>query len=122
VQQAFVLRFLNEPRDAPIHAALHDAEVRNQPSRYRFGRKSNVRSRADVLVQQDAEIHPVELVSAENEIIVEWPFEEVAHVLPNGVRCPLIPLRTLRRLLRGENVDKGAREIIELVARLNMSM
>src|SRR5215475_9112626 len=46
--------------------------------------------------------------------------KEVAHVLSDSVRSSLVPLRTGGRLLRGENIYKAAREIIELVASLDM--
>src|SRR2546430_934623 len=67
-------------------------------------------------------IHSIKLIAAEDEVIIERAFEEVAHVLPHCVRRSLIPLRTFGSLLRGENIDEAAREIVELVARLHMSM
>ena len=73
-------------------------------------------------MQQGAEIHPVKLIAAEDEVIIERPLQEVAHVLPHRVRRALIPLRAFRRLLRGQDVDEAARKIVELVARLDMAM
>ena len=75
-----------------------------------------------MLVQQSAEIHPIELIAAQDQVIIIRTLEEVAHVLADGVSRALIPLRACRCLLRSENVDKTAREIVELIARLNVAM
>ena len=88
----------------------------------RFGRKRDFRAGTDVLMQQRAEIHPVKLVAAEDDIIIKWPLQEIAHVLPDCVGRALIPLRVFRRLLRGQDIDKAAREIVELVTRLDVAM
>src|SRR6266581_2609190 len=87
-----------------------------------FSRERDVGSALNMLMQQRAKIRPVKLIAAENEIVIERALEEVAHVLAHRIRRSLIPLRTFRRLLRGQNVDKAARKIVELVAGLNMSM
>ena len=73
-------------------------------------------------MEQRAKIHAIRLIAAQDQVIIERPLEEVAHVLPHRVRRALIPLRAFRRLLRCENIDEAAGEIIELIARLNMSM
>src|SRR5436189_3390754 len=75
-----------------------------------------------MLVEQSAEIHSVELITAENDVIIEWPLQQVAHVLADRVCRALIPLRSFRRLLCGEDIHEAARKIIELVARLDMAM
>ena len=75
-----------------------------------------------MLVQQRAKIHSVKLIAAENEVIIVGPFEEVANVLPHGVGRALVPLRACWSLLRGEYLDEAAREIIELVGRLDVAM
>ncbi len=91
-------------------------------SMYGVGRQCDIDARLNVLVQQRAKIHPVQLIAAQNQIIIERALEEVAHVLPDRVGRALIPLRARRRLLRRKNIDETAREIVELVARLDMSM
>src|SRR5256885_2685872 len=88
----------------------------------RFSRERDVGSALNMLMQQRAKIHPVKLIAAENEVVIERALQEVAHVLAHRIRGSLIPLRTLRCLLRRQDVDKTARKIVELVARLNMSM
>ena len=91
-------------------------------ARHRFRGQRDVGAEPDVLMQQRAKIHPVKLVAAQDQVVIVRPLEEVAHVLPHRVGRSLIPLRALRRLLRGENVDEAARKIVELVARLNVAM
>ena len=73
-------------------------------------------------MQQSAEIHPVKLIAAQDDVVIERPLQEVAHVLAHRVGRALIPLRVFRRLLRGEDVDETARKIVELVARLDVAM
>ena len=89
---------------------------------HRFGRQRDLRARANVLMQQRAKIHPVKLIAAQDEVVIVGLLQEIAHVLPHGVGCSLIPLRAFGRLLRGEDIDKAAREIVELVARLDVAM
>ena len=89
---------------------------------HRRRRERDVRARANVLMQQRPEIHPVKLIAAQDEKIIERLLEKITHVLPHRVGCSLVPLRSGRRLLRGQNIDKAARKIVELIARLNMAM
>src|SRR5262245_28183806 len=73
-------------------------------------------------MHQCAKIHPVKLVAAQDQIIIERTLEEITHVLTDGVGSSLIPLRASGSLLCGKDVHKAAREIVELVTVLNMSM
>ena len=122
VKHGFVLWFLDESVDAAIDAALHNPELGDVIARHGFGRERDLGPGLDVLVKQDAKIHPVKLVAAQDQIIGERAFEEVAHVLPDGIGRALIPVRTLGCLLRGQNLDEAAGEIVELVARSDVSM
>src|ERR1700746_2410468 len=89
---------------------------------YWFCGQSDVCAPLDVLMQNLPKIHSVKLVATQDEVVIVRPLEEVAHVLPHGVGSSLIPLRAGGRLLRGENVYKAARKIIELVAGLDVPM
>ncbi|KAG0505276.1 MAG: hypothetical protein Udaeo_13910 [Candidatus Udaeobacter sp.] len=90
--------------------------------RHGFRGQCDVCAEPDVLMQQRSKVHPVELVAAQDQVIIVWVLKEVAHVLPYRVGGSLVPLRAFGRLLRGENIHKAARKIIELVARLNVPM
>jgi hypothetical protein len=45
-----------------------------------------------VLAQDLAVVHPVKLVATKNEIVIDLTFEKVVEVLPDSVRCSLIPI------------------------------
>ena len=67
-----------------------------------------------------AVVHSVKLIAAQNDIVIDRTLEEVAKVLPDGVGCSLIPLRSLGSLLRRENLDETRCEIVELEAGVDM--
>ena len=101
---------------------MHDAKFRDLTAPDRFRGQGDVRPRANVLVQKRAQIHPVKLIATQDKIVIVRAFQKVSHVLANGVGRALVPLRTLGGLLRRQNIDKTPRKIVELVARLDMSM
>ena len=73
-----------------------------------------------MLAQNLAVVHPVKLVAAQNDIVIDRTLEEIPKVLSDGVGRSLVPMRALGRLLRRENLDETWREIVELVARVDM--
>jgi len=75
-----------------------------------------------VLVQERPEIHPVELVAAQNEEIIVGLLEKVAQVLANGVGRALIPLRTFRVCCAARMSTKLREKLSNLLARLDMAM
>ena len=105
-----------------MRVALHDAELRDLRAAHRLRCESDVSTGANMLVEQRAKIHPVKLIAAQDDVIIERPLQEVAHILADRIGRALIPLRTLRCLLRREDVHKAARKIVELVARLDMAV
>ena len=62
-----------------------------------------------------AEIHPVELVAAQNEHVIERMIQKMNHVLAHGVGGALIPRGVRRRLFGGEDFHEAAAEVVELV-------
>ena len=122
LENSGVRGLLHETRNATIGLALHNPELCDLLSTHRLGRERDIGSGTNVLMQQRAKIHPVKLVATQDQEIIERAFEEIPHVLAHRVGRSLIPLRTFRRLLRRQDVDETAREIVELVASLNMSM
>src|SRR4030095_3890158 len=118
LQRRFVGWFLDKPGDPTIDAALHDAELGDVAPWNRLCGQRNVRAKPNVLQQQRAKIHSVQLVAAEDQVVVVWSLEEVPHVLSNRVGGSLVPLRAGECLLRSENVDKTAREVVEFIAGL----
>jgi hypothetical protein len=75
-----------------------------------------------VLVYDLAEIHPVQLITRENENeIVSMPME-VDEIAPDRICGTLIPSAALFRLLRGKNVNEPTTKRIELVTLLDVPM
>ena len=89
---------------------------------HRDGAHGNVRARLEVLAQDVPVVHPIELVAAQNDVVIDRTLEEVAQVLPDRVGSSLIPMRSLGSLLRRQDLDEARREIVELVARVDMAV
>src|SRR2546430_15785317 len=104
------------------NTALHDSKLGNLISPNRFSRERDVRSGTNVLMQQRPKVHSVKLIAAQDQVIFERALKKIPHVLPHGVGRALIPLSAGGSLLSSENIDKAAGKIVELVARLNISM
>ena len=75
-----------------------------------------------MLVQQRAKIHPVKLIAAENEVVIVRAVRGSSACSGARRRPCLDTIASLPGLLRGEDLDEAAREIVELVARLDMAM
>ena len=60
-------------------------------------------------------VHPVQMVTREDEVVVGWMLAEVSRRLAHGVGCPLIPVRVIGCLLGREDLHESAGEPIEPV-------
>ena len=120
VQHGLLLRLLDEADDALLLVDLHDAEALGLITRHGNRRHRQVCIRLDVLRDDAAEIHPVELVAAEDDEILEVVVEEVCEVLANGVGGAFIPGSAGRGLFRCEDFNKPAGEVVELVGLRNV--
>src|SRR5436190_3806968 len=110
-----VLGFLDKARDAALFIDLHDAKGVGVLAQDGHGGHSDVRISFDVLGEDAAEIHAIELVAAEDDHVFEIVIDEVDEVFANGVGGALIPRHIGWRLFRGEDFDEAAAEMIELV-------
>ena len=108
--------------DAFAFIGEHDSEFFSGLPGHRNCCDREVRTGLDVLAEHLAVVHPVELVAAQDDIIIIRVLQEVSHVLPHGIGGSLVPHRPLRRLLRGENFDKARSEVVELIAGINVSV
>jgi hypothetical protein len=68
-----------------------------------------------VRVDELGEVHAVDVVAGENQVVVGIDFTEVAGGLSDGVGRALEPVFALRRLLRGQHFDEPLREQIHPV-------
>ena len=75
-----------------------------------------------MLSQEQAVIHLVKLVAAEDQIVVIRTFKKITKVLTHGIGRALVPAGGFRRLLSGQNFYKVSREIVKLITSINVSM
>ena len=62
------------------------------------------------------EIHLVQLVTRENERVLEVVVLEMLKILSNRIGCPLIPTRARETLFSRQEFDESSAEVIKLVA------
>ena len=94
---------------------LHDAETGCRLTIHRDSRHRQLRLIFNVLIDDFAEIHVVQLIPAKNEKIVKPVIEKMPHMLPNRIGCALIPRRIRKRLLGRQHFHETAREMIKLI-------
>src|SRR6187549_3800015 len=73
-----------------------------------------------MLLEHFSEIHPIELIATEDDVILVGDGEEVGEVLPDGVGGALIPALIRGRLLRREQLDEAPGKLVKLVSGLNV--
>ena len=120
VEHLRILRLLDELDDPALLIGVHDSKTGRRRAIHRNGAHRDVRVCLKVLAQDVAIVHSVELVAAQNDVVIDRTLEEVAKVLPDCVRSSLIPMRALRGLLCGQNLNETRGKIVELVARVDM--
>src|SRR5437588_11260031 len=76
----------------------------------------------NVLEQELTKIHAIQLIAAQDQVVIVGPLQKIPHVLPDGVSRSLVPLRAFGSLLCRQHIDEAAGEVIELVARLYVAM
>ncbi len=98
--QPRAVRFLLERLDAPVPIEPEDAHRRRVVDVDRLGRDRDVRARLDVRVDQLAEVHAIEMIAGENQVVVGVVRQEVTHRLTDGVGGALEPVGVLRASAR----------------------
>ena len=66
-------------------------------------------------VDQLGEIHPVDVIAGEHQVVLRLEFAEMARRLPDRVGRALEPLLAFGRLLGREDLDEAAREHVHPV-------
>ena len=122
VEHRWVLRLFHETRDAPFGIDLHDPQCLRVFAHDRDGRDRELRLRLVVLLDDGPEIHPVELIAAQDDHIVEIVVVKVDEIFPHRVRRALIPRGVGQRLFRGEDFHEAAGEMIKLIGLRNVPM
>ena len=67
-----------------------------------------------MLVDDFAEVHPVELVAGEDQDEIMGMGVEVLKIAPHGIGCPLIPRGAEVGLFGGKQVDEPGAKRIEM--------
>ena len=73
-----------------------------------------------MLFNDAAEIHPIQLITAENEQVIPVVIQEVQQVFADGVGGALVPRGVGKGLFRRENFHEAAGEMVELVGLRNV--
>ena len=81
----------------------------------RLRRDGDVGLALDVRVDQLAEVHPVEVVAGQDQVVLRLVRREVARRLAHRVGRALEPVGVVGRLLGGEHLDEAVGEEIEPV-------
>jgi hypothetical protein len=105
----------HEVHDPTVLVYRHDAEgVRRLPV-HRGAGDGHAAAGFHVLAIHLRQIHPVELVARDDEVVGGGLGPEMDEVLPNRVGRPLVPARMPEGLLGGEDLDVAAGEYVEFV-------
>ena len=68
------------------------------------------------------EVHAIEVVTSEDQVVVRLVLEEVAYRLTHGIRGALEPVRALRCLLGRQDLDEAIAEVIQPVGLRDMAI
>ena len=89
---------------------------------HRLGADRDVGVRVLVRPNELRVIHPIQVIAREDEIEVGFVLRDVSHRLPDGVGRSLIPVRVVRCLLGGKDLDEPAGEPVQLVGVVDVAI
>ena len=115
-----LLGLLDKLGDREVVGDAHQTQALDFRNGERDRRDGHVCAGRDMLVHDLAEIHPIQLVTGEDQDKIMPMAVEVHEVAAHGVGRALIPGVALLGLLGREDVDKAAAERVELVALLDV--
>ena len=101
---------------------MHNAKARGKLTPHRDGGHGQFRIPLHMRGNDFAKVHPVQLVSTQNQHILKVIVQDVDQVLPNGIGRALVPRVARRGLLCCKDVNKTLRKVVELVGVGNMPM
>ena len=108
--QGITLRLLTEFLDGSIRIGAHQTERLGLFGIHRQSCNGEISTRAAMMLDEQAVIHPVELVTRQDQVLIDIPFLEQPLILTNGVSRSLKPGRTFRGLLCSENLNEALAE------------
>ena len=122
IDNSGIFGFLHKSSNPALAVGCHDAESGNSFALDWDRSYREIGTSINMLADHLTIIHPVELVSAEDDKIFATMLQKVSHVLADRIGCALIPLRALGGLLSGQNFDETWGEIVELIALVDMGV
>ena len=122
IQHGVVLGLFHKAGDALLVVNLHDAEGAGFVARDRQRGDGDVCARFAVLFHDLLEIHPVQLVAAQNQEIIEIVVEEVDQVFADGIGRAFIPGRGGGGLLRRHDFHEAGGKLVEFVRPRNVAV
>ena len=99
VEQLRRAGFLDEPTNPTVLIVVHNAECLGQVPADRDGRYGQFRLLLDVRRDDVAEVHPVQLIPAQDQEVLKVVVQQVNQVFTDGVSRALIPRVAGQRLL-----------------------
>ena len=99
-------RAFDEPADPALLVVLHDAEAWGEFASYRDSGHGQFRLPLHVRGDDFAKVHPVKLVSTEDQHVFKVIVQDVDQVFPDGIGRTFVPRVARRRLLRREDVNE----------------
>ena len=108
-------RLLLEALDLALAIEAEDAHAAGVVGVRRLGRDGDVGARGDVRLHHLVEVHPIQMVAGEDQVVVGVQVDEVRHGAPHRIGRALEPVGGLGRLLGGDDVDERLREVVEAV-------
>ena len=106
---------LHKGRDAMLPVNPHDAEAGCILPVHAGGGDGDVGPGCDVTVQKGLEVHAVQLVSGEDDVVGGILGLEVDEILAHRIGSPLVPTGVLQRLLRGQNLHESVGKAVEII-------
>ena len=118
LKQRITLGLFAELLDVSIIIRAHQAERLGLFRVHRKGCNGEVSTSAAVMFNEQAVIHPVQLVTGQDQVFIDIPFLEQPLVLPYSVGSAFKPGWTVRRLLGSQHLNESLTEGCAQVERL----
>src|SRR5438045_3081238 len=122
VLNRWVPGLLDETDDSMRFINLHDPKAGNVLAWDRQSGDCDLSAIVNVLRDQVAQVHAIQLVPTQDQHVIELIVHEVDEVFANGIRGSLIPGRVGEGLFSGKDFDETAREMVEFVRLRNVPM
>ena len=113
--QPLGLRLFLEADDLARAVEPEDAHLRGVLRVHGLRRDRDVGVALDVRVDELGEVHPVDVVAGEDEVVLGVHVAEVARGLPHRIGRALEPVLALGRLLGRQHLDESAGEHVHAV-------